>query len=132
MVAAWQAIANVSLAAGKEFWDPRLLWLTLVLVAIILLGVVVIVCLDRWRKNADAEPLNATDQLAYYQELYDQGEISQKEFERIRDRLLSQQLQQGVEAPATPPPEIAGKQPEPPGRSDGQPEKEADPGGSVS
>jgi hypothetical protein len=126
MVAAWQAMANVSLAAGKDFWDPRLLWLTLVLVAIILLGAVVIVWVDRWRKTSDAEPLDATDQLAYYQELYDQGEISLKEFERIRAKLLSQQ---GMEA--APPPGITTKQPKPPGGSDEQPEKEADPGSSL-
>ena len=99
MTAAWQASA---VAARPPLWDPRLFWLTLVFVAAILLGVLIIHWIDRWRKRSGSERLSANDQLASFRELYDQGQLSQEEFERIR-ALLFRQLRQEWDVPATAP-----------------------------
>jgi len=81
MDAAWLALAE---AARPPLWDPRLLWLTLALVAVILLGVLILVWVDRWRKRSDTERLSANDQLANFRELYEQGQLSAEEFEQVR------------------------------------------------
>jgi Short C-terminal domain len=87
MVIAWQVVANAKLPATPRAWDPRLLWLTLALAGIILVGAVVIALLDRWRKHAAPEVSTANDQLAQFRELYERGELSQAEFDRIRATL---------------------------------------------
>ena len=87
MVAAWQACVAEASPAPPRFWDPRLFAATLVLVGVILLGALVIYWLDRWRKRNQAPSVTANDQLAGFRELYEQGDISQREFERIKARL---------------------------------------------
>ncbi len=42
MVTAWQAVANAVPPEPPQMWDPRLLWATLALVAIILVGALLI------------------------------------------------------------------------------------------
>jgi hypothetical protein len=108
MIAAWQAVGDPNLPQRAPLWDPRLLWATLALVAIILVGAVVIVWLDRWRKRSAAKPLSANDQLAQFRELYEEGELSLKEFERIRASLAQQlraEMNVPAEQPAAPPQE---------------------------
>jgi hypothetical protein len=100
MDAAWPAIAE---AARPPLWDPRLLWLTLALVAVILLGVLILVWVDRWRKRSDTERLSANQQLANFRQSYEQGQLSAEEFDRVR-ALLSQQLRQEMDAPTPPAP----------------------------
>jgi hypothetical protein len=63
----------------------------LVLAAIVLIGAAVLAWLDRWRKSGDSAPATVEEQLAEFQESYERGELTQKEFERIRAR-LSQRL----------------------------------------
>ena len=99
MNAAWQAIAD---APDPPLWDPRLLWLSLALAAAILIGVLCIAWIDRWRKRSGCERLSANDQLANFRELYEQGELSHEEFERIR-ATLSPQLRQELDVPASSP-----------------------------
>ena len=59
--------------------------------------------LDRWRKRAAPPAFDANDQLARFRELYDKGELSQKEFDRIRERLGGKiRADLGVPAAAVP------------------------------
>ena len=109
MNVARQAMAQLP----RPVWDPRLFWLTLALVAVILVGALVIYWLDRWRKRSDAERLSANDQLAQFRELYDQGQLSQEEFERIRAS-LAPQLRQEWDAPAAGRDPAAEPKPQPP------------------
>jgi hypothetical protein len=92
---AQQAMAQ----APRPVWDARLFWLSVTLVAVILIGALVIYWIDRWRKRSDGERLSANDQLAQFRELYDQGQLSQEEFERIRAS-LAPQLRREWDAPA--------------------------------
>jgi len=114
MVPAWQAAAGVRLPQRVSPWDPRLLWATLALVAIILVGAAVIVWLDRWRKRSDANPMVANEDLAYFRELYDRGELSAEEFERVRLR-LGRQLRKELDVPARAPEDPPAEQAPPPG-----------------
>jgi hypothetical protein len=92
MVAAW-LLAN---AKGPRPWaDPRFLWTSIALAGLILLGVLLIAWLDRWRRQSEPQPLTANDQLAHFRELHEKGELSQAEFDRIRAKLggeLQQEL----------------------------------------
>jgi hypothetical protein len=117
MAAAWQ----VCLAdfVPKIEWD-RLLVPGLVAVGAILSGALFIYWLNRWRTRPDAAPLTANEQLANFRELYEEGEISEKEFERIKARLaplVREELnipatRSGESEPATPstPPESEARQ----------------------
>lgn len=119
MDAAGQAIANAG-PAPRPLWDPQLwlgdpwfVWTFLSLLAILVIGALVITGVNRWRKRSGSERLSANEQLANFRELYDKGELSQAEFERIR-ALLSQQLRHEFDVPAAPSGSAAGSQPEGP------------------
>ena len=108
MVAAWQVAAYADLPGRSPWLDPRLLWSSLALTVLILVGALAIAWLVRWREQSAAEPLSANEQLAHFRELYQRGELSQEEFERIRASLGSQLRQElnvppGPQAPAAPP-----------------------------
>jgi len=88
-------------AGGPSLLDPRLLWATISLVAILLLGALVLAWFDRLRKRADQSMLTPGDQLASFRLSYERGELSQEEYERIRAR-LSPKLRQQLDLPAAP------------------------------
>jgi hypothetical protein len=88
-------------AGGPSLLDPRLLWATISLVAILLLGALVLAWFDRLRKRADQDVLTPGDQLAAFRLSYERGELSQEEYERIRAR-LSPKLRQQLDLPAAP------------------------------
>jgi hypothetical protein len=113
MDAVWQAIAEADLAARPLVWDLQLLWLTLFLAAVLLLGALVLIWIDRWRKRPGSERLSANEQLTNFRELYEQGQLSQEEFERIR-ALLSGQLQHELDLPARRPSTDSEPKPETP------------------
>jgi hypothetical protein len=103
MFRAWHVVGVLPLPARASPWDPRLLWATLALAGVILIGAVVLLLLDRWRKNLnEPEACSANDQLSQFRVLYEQGRLSQEEFERIRN-LLADRMRQQLEVPAAPP-----------------------------
>ena len=117
----WQVLAAVPVRPGPRLWDPRLLWATLILAAALVVGGVIIALLDRWRKRSSQEPPSATDQLADFEELYEQGELSEKEFARIKAR-LSEELREELDLPEPPStPEKEQKEPPPPGTPSSSP-----------
>ena len=111
-----RVVGSVSLQAHQAVWDPRLLWATLGLVGAVLVGVVLITLVDRWRKRAAEPPGTANEQLAEFRSLYERGELSQEEFERIRARLQEQlrrelEVQSGGPQPPPSAPPTAPAQP---------------------
>jgi hypothetical protein len=62
-----------------------LIWYTVALVGAVLVGVVVIVWVDRWRKRSNLQA--PADELGQYRGLFDQGLLSPEEYDRIRRRL---------------------------------------------
>jgi len=86
--------------------QPPSLWATLVVaavfVAVLALGVIVISLLGRWRKQVPPTDFDPNEQLAQFQQLYEKGELSQEEFDKIRER-LRRQICLEHELPAAPP-----------------------------
>jgi hypothetical protein len=90
---------------------------------------------DRWRKrNARLSPAPA-DQLSQFRSLYERGEMSREEFERVK-ALLAGQLRQDLNVPAppraegaAPPGAITAAPPPPPPPREGLSEPPASAGG---
>jgi hypothetical protein len=78
----------------------QLLWAALPLIGALLLAALVIYFVDRWRKRAAAaEDVTApTDQLSHFRSLYERGEMSPEEFERVK-ALLAGQLRRELKLP---------------------------------
>jgi hypothetical protein len=89
--------------------DPRpLLWQYLLLLVVALAGVVLLYAVARWRKRAAQDRLSSSDQLSEFRTLYEQGQITQEEFDRLRG-LLGQRMRREVERRAEPQPPAAAK-----------------------
>jgi hypothetical protein len=76
---------------GNSIWaftlSPELIGMYLLLVAALVGGGVVIVWAARRYKRPAAERWTVEEELAHYQTLLEDGELSPEEFERIRARL---------------------------------------------
>jgi hypothetical protein len=95
---------SIILQAGgkvKQGWGGPVLWISLVLVGTLIIGAIVIAVADRWRKRPGSERLTPGEQLAHFRALYDRGELSREEFERIRN-LLGEQLRRDLHVPGAP------------------------------
>ena len=78
-------------------WDLRLT--SLVLVAALLVAAVIVALTSRWRKRINADNLSASDQLAEFRSLYEEGAISKEEFERLR-AVLGGEIRRELDVPA--------------------------------
>jgi Short C-terminal domain len=98
MSSLWSVIlAQAERALGT--WKSPVLWTTLSLVAVLLLGAVVLFFVDRWRKRSRQDRPDTGDQLSHFRSLYDRGELSREEFEQIRAK-LGAKLKQEMKIPA--------------------------------
>jgi len=88
--------------AKRPQWDPRLLWAAVALIVTILVGALIIALVDRWRKRPVQDKVSANDQLAEFRILYERGELSPEEFERIRN-LLGERIRQELDLTVPPP-----------------------------
>ena len=75
---------------------------TVSLVTVLLVGAAVLWSLDRWRKNQDRAAGESTGSLSDFRDLFERGEISEKEYKRIRERVANQ-IRREVGLPAPPP-----------------------------
>jgi hypothetical protein len=92
--------------------DPHLIWPALALIGALLLGAAVIYCVDRWRKKADLAQASGEDEMTRYRALYECGELSKEEYDRLK-ALLSGRLRKQMNLPEPEKaPEV--KRPEPP------------------
>jgi hypothetical protein len=86
----------------------------LYLAGALLVGAGIIAGLKRWQRNEEPRGGDASDQLARYRTLYEQGVINEEEFKRLRG-VLGGELRRSVESasrPATSP--LTSQSPEPP------------------
>jgi hypothetical protein len=94
------AFLPLAQATGRRrdlIWNPQLLIASLWLVGILLAAAAVVAVINRWRRNSRVDRLSASDQLAQYRTLYEQGELSREEFERLRGLLGGQLRRLGGE-----------------------------------
>ena len=82
---AWQAAGHLGLLARQPL-NLDLVWAALGLVAAVLVGVIVIVWVQRWQKRS-AEPGDPEAEMDNYRALCERGLLSSEELERIRARL---------------------------------------------
>jgi hypothetical protein len=82
-------IWSVVLAQAERLgtWKSPVLWTTLCLVAVLLLGAMVIALVNRWRKRSHQDRPESGDQLSHFRSLYDRGQLSREEFDQIRAKL---------------------------------------------
>jgi hypothetical protein len=93
-------------AAKFSFTDPQILIATGLLAGTLFVAAIAIALIDRWRKRLQNETYSTHDQLASFRLLYERGELSAEEFERICRQLLVRLKHEGA-APTkqTKPPE---------------------------
>jgi len=117
MVGHWLAGACTAVLAYVKVRDavrdPRFFWTSMVLVIGLLLAGLLLGLLKWWQQSSPPEPPRAGDELAHFRELYERGELSPEEFERIRQRLGTRLKQELDVAPAAPP-AAAAEEPKPP------------------
>ncbi len=63
---------------------------TVSLIAALLGGAVVIWYLDRWRKQQQRGAAESTESLTHFRELFENGEITETEYKRIRGKVSTQ------------------------------------------
>jgi hypothetical protein len=96
-------------AAPKSVQIPSEIWLvTAGLVAILVLGVALIAWVSRWHRRQGQEIVTAHDQLVAFRLLYERGELSHDEYQRIRAQLLPRLKEQSARPMGDP---TAGKPP---------------------
>ncbi len=77
--------------AGKLLESMEFLIATGLLAVALLAGAVVVWLLDRWKKQNEMNlQREASDSLSTYRAMYESGELSQEEYETVRERLTSQ------------------------------------------
>jgi hypothetical protein len=86
----------------------------------LMLAALVVAFFRAWRRRCSPPATVPSDQLAHFRRLYERGEISKEEFERLR-RLLGGQMRQALEVPAQQaPPPAPGANPAGPGEHNGE------------
>src|SRR5262245_38001523 len=83
--------------------DGRAFLPFLYLAVALLLGAVVVVLVAKWRRSRPALSPSASDQLAQYRLLYEQGAISEEEFKKLR-ALLGGELRKNLDLSPAPRP----------------------------
>ena len=75
---------------------------TAALIAVLLSGAVVIWYLDRWRKQRERGAADSTESLTTFRALFENGEITEQEYKRIRGKVSTQMRREvGLPMPAT-------------------------------
>jgi hypothetical protein len=107
------------LPLGEVDWTLRL-WV-LGLVGLLLLGALIVAIVSHWRKSDGRRGPTADEELAQFRAMYDRGEISKEEFQKLRSVLggriraqLGTLKHPEVESPERRPPAA-------PGSNDGRP-----------
>src|SRR4051812_45975955 len=80
-------------------FEPKYLLPTLGLIAALLLGALIIAVVRHWRRGSDSLSPDASDQLAQFRSLYEQGAISEEEYKRLRT-VLGGELRRSLDVPA--------------------------------
>src|SRR5262245_17448941 len=83
-------------------FEMRYLLPTLFLVGALLLGALIIAVVRRWQRNNVSRGPDASDQLAQFRTLYEQGAISEEEYKRLRT-ILGGELRRALEIPGQKP-----------------------------
>jgi hypothetical protein len=102
------------LAAATDSKPPisTWLWTILILTAVVLAAGILIMSVGRWAKRPGSDSRSSGEELASFRVLYERGEFSQDEYDRIRSR-LSQKLRNELKVPTEQPAQTAAAEPAP-------------------
>ncbi len=113
----------------RSGFDGSILLPGLYLVLAMLIGAVIIAWVGRWRRSPrSGETASPSDQLARFRSLYDKGQMTREEFERIKARLAAQ-IRSEADLPPQPAPGPAPAPANSPPPANGRPAGEAPPDG---
>jgi hypothetical protein len=90
---------------GNPFDKPEILWATAGIAGALVVGAIVVLWVDRWRKRGMADTGRSVDELTEYRRMFDAGEITEDEYKKLRQQLADRVKQ--PPAVAAPPPEAA-------------------------
>jgi hypothetical protein len=101
---------------------PEFLWLVAALVGVMLLGAVLFSWIERWKKRQLSDGPGADiKQISSYREMFERGELTPEEYDRIKSkearRLRNKFVPRPPDSPGNgeaPPVQPAPKEPEPP------------------
>jgi len=70
---------------GEMIQSAEFLWLVAALVGTMLLGAILISWIERWRKRQLTDsPVSDVQQLGHYRAMFERGELTQEEYDRIK------------------------------------------------
>ena len=75
--------------AGSPFDRPEIIWGSVGLAAALLVGALVITIVDKWRRRAAMEEREAGLELTDFRAMYESGEITEAEYNRLRLRVAN-------------------------------------------
>jgi hypothetical protein len=79
-------LAQAGRADKDPFRQPEVIWGTAGLAVALLAGALVIWSVDRWRKRS-IRTTDAAQELTDFRGMYERGEITEAEYEKLRDRV---------------------------------------------
>jgi len=97
-------------AARPSLLDDRILILTGLMMAAMIVGAMIIAAVDRWRKREAAQSV-PEETLSSYRTLYEDGELSQVEYDRIRARYAQRLRKKLAGGQPTQPTNLASSEP---------------------
>jgi hypothetical protein len=83
---AWTLLAQAAPKKGDPFREPEVIWGTIGLMVALLVGAFFVWLVDRWRKKAVVRP-DAREELTDFRAMYENGEITEEEYVRLRERV---------------------------------------------
>src|SRR5262245_58725429 len=96
---AWRLLADARENAGLQEWKHEFLVAGVIIAAVLLVVAMLIHVVRLWRKRMAGRPMtNPGEQLTSFRALYERGELSREEYERIRAK-LGQKLRKALEVP---------------------------------
>ena len=125
-------IADANKPSGSPLEQPEFIWGTVALASALLVGAVVVLLVDRWRKRVLLEEKRSGEELTSFRAMYERGEITEEEYNRLRQRVAERVKKPPVPGPAPGPaagtPSADGTRPAAADPTAGQPPRPPTPG----
>jgi hypothetical protein len=103
-------LADAAKPGGSPLEKPEFIWGTAALAGALLVGAIVVLLVDRWRKHAALEEKRSGEELTSFRAMYERGEITEEEYNRVRRRVADRVKK--PPAPGAAPPAGAAAPPE--------------------
>lgn len=106
-------LAQAGRSDKDPFRQPEVIWGTAGLAVALLAGALVIWVVDRWRKRS-AQSTRSVEELTDFRGMFERGEITEEEYNRLRSRVAQRVKPPAGNVPAPTPPTNIGDPPNPP------------------